>query len=129
MISFRKVVLPVFLATAWISTSEFIRNEFLVKTYWVDHYNGLGLVFPSQPINGAVWGIWSLLFAISIYIMSKKFTLIQTTLLSWFVGFVLMWVAIGNLGVLPFNILYIATPLSFLEVLIATYIIKSLTKD
>jgi len=125
---FKKAILPILLATIWISVSEFVRNELLVKTYWTEHYNNLGLVFPSEPINGAVWGIWSLLFAIAIYIISKKFSLIQTTFLSWFVGFVLMWVVVWNMNVLPNGILLITGPLSVLEAFVATSIIKRLSE-
>ncbi len=124
ILSLKKTVLPIFLATVWISVSEFIRNEFLLKSYWTAHYQQLGLVFPAEPVNGALWGLWSLLFAIAIYIISKKFTLIETTLFSWFIGFVLMWVVPGNLHVLPWAILYLAIPLSLLETFLASYIIK-----
>lgn len=123
----KKTVLPILLATFWISISEFARNEFMLKSYWTEHYEKLGLVFPSEPINGAVWGIWSLLLAISIFIISKKFTLWQTTFLSWLTGFVFMWLVIGNLGVLPFTILVFAVPLSLLEAFLATFIIKKLS--
>ena len=122
----KSTVLPILAATIWISISEFVRNEFLVKTFWTNHYSGLGLTFPSEPVNGAIWGLWSLLFAITIYIISKKFTLIHTTLLSWFVGFVLMWVVIGNLNVLPYGILPWAIPLSLAESFVAAWIIKKL---
>jgi ABC-type Co2+ transport system permease subunit len=60
--------------------------------------------------------------------MAQRFTLIETTLLSWFVAFVLMWVVIGNLLVLPVGILIYAVPLSLLEAFIATLIIKSIDK-
>lgn len=123
----KKTILPVLLATIWISISEFVRNEFLLKTYWTEHYQSLGIVFPAEPINGAIWGLWSLLFAIAIFIISKKFSLLQTTMLSWFVGFVLMWVVIGNMGVLPKGLLYIAIPLSLLEAFLASFIIKKLS--
>jgi hypothetical protein len=122
-----KKIIPVLLAAIWISASEFVRNEFLVKSFWTKHYQELGLTFPSEPVNGVVWGVWSLLFAIAVYIIAKKFTLIQTTLLAWFVGFVLMWVVIGNLGVLPYGLLVYAIPLSFLEAFIATFIIKKVS--
>ncbi len=81
----KKTSLPVLLATIWISVSEFIRNEFLLKSYWTTHYQNIGLVFPSGPVNGAVWGLWSLLFAIAIFIISKKFSLVQTTFLSYYI--------------------------------------------
>jgi len=122
-----KTAAAILIATIWISISEFIRNEFFVKSYWTKHYQSLGLTFPSESINGAVWGIWSLLFAITIYFIAKKFNLIQTTVLSWFAGFVLMWVVIGNLGVLPYGLLVYAIPLSVLEAFIAALIIKKLT--
>ena len=123
----KQTILPILLATIWISISEFARNEFLLKSYWTDHYQSLGLVFPSEPINGAVWGLWSLCFAIAIFIIAKKFSLLQTTLLSWFVAFVLMWISSGNMGVLPFGILPFAIPLSFLEAFLASFIIIKLS--
>ena len=124
----KKTVLPILLATIWISVSEFVRNEFIVKSYWTKHYEKLGLVFPSEPINGAVWGIWSLCFAIAIFFIAKKFSLLQTTFLSWFVGFVLMWIVIWNMNVLPIGLLLFAVPLSLLEAFLATFIIKMLGK-
>jgi hypothetical protein len=126
MTTMKKTVLPIVLATIWISISEFARNEFIVKSYWTEHYQKLGLVFPAEPVNGAVWGLWSLLFAIAIFIISKKFSLLQTTFLSWFVGFVLMWIVAWNLSVLPPEILFIAVPLSLLEAFVASVIIKKL---
>ncbi|MFZ4456959.1 MAG: hypothetical protein ACOYOT_12135 [Bacteroidales bacterium] len=123
----KSAVLPILLATIWICTSEFVRNELLFKSYWTNHYQNLGLTFPSEPINGAMWGVWSLFLAVAIYILSKKFSLIQTLFLSWFMAFVLMWVVIGNMGVLPFQLLYFAIPLSLLEVFVATFILKRLT--
>ncbi len=124
----KKTILPILLATIWISLSEFVRNTFLVHSNWVEHYQNLGLTFPEQPINGAVWGVWSLCFAIVIFIIAKKFSLLQTTLLAWFVGFVMMWLVVGTMGVLPFSILPIAIPLSLLEAFLASFIVKKLTK-
>lgn len=123
----KKTVLPVFLATLWISLSEFLRNEIIFKSYWTEHYESLQLKFPSEPINGAMWGVWSLCFAIGIFILSKKFNLLQTFATAWFFGFVLMWIVIGNLSVLPFGLLPMAIPLSLLETFLATWIIKKLS--
>lgn len=122
----KRTIAPILAATVWITISEFVRNELLFKSYWTEHYEGFGLVFPSGPVNGALWGIWSLLFAVAVFIMAKKFSLIQTTFLAWFVGFVLMWVVVGNLGVLPYGLLFMAVPLSLLEVFLAALIIKKL---
>ena len=121
----RTTILPLFVATLWISISEFVRNEFLLKSFWINHYLSLGLTFPSDSIHGVIWGIWSLLFAIAIFIIAKRFSIMQTTLLSWFIGFVMMWVVIGNLGVLPGGMFFFyGIPLSILESFLATVIIK-----
>jgi hypothetical protein len=124
---FKKTVLPILLATIWISISEFVRNEFLLKSYWTEHYESMGLIFPSEPINGAFWGLWSLCFAIAIFIITKKFSILQTTFLSWFVGFVLMWIVVWNMDVLPSGLLVYAIPLSLFESYLASFIIKKLT--
>ncbi len=87
------------------------------------------MVFPAEPINGALWGVWSLFFAISIYILLQRFNLLQTTLLSWFVGFVLMWVVTYNLGVLPLRLLLFAIPLSVLEAFVAAFLIQLFSGD
>ncbi|MCB9186406.1 MAG: hypothetical protein H6601_06630 [Flavobacteriales bacterium] len=122
----KKTFLPILLATVWISVSEFFRNEFLLKSYWTEHYTNLGLTFPSEPINGAIWGLWSLLYAIGIFLISKGFSLVQTVFISWLMGFVLMWVVTANMAVLPLSILWYAIPLSVLEAFVASFIIIKL---
>lgn len=124
----KNTLLPILAAGIWISISEFIRNEFLFKSYWTDHYNSLGLIFPSDPINGAVWGLWSICYAAVIFIILNRFTLIQTTLISWFAGFVLMWIVTWNMSVLPSKILVFAVPLSLIEAFIASLIIFKIKK-
>ena len=116
----------ILIATIWISISEFLRNEFIVKNWWVEHYQKLGQTFPNEPINGAVWGIWALIFAVSIFILSRKFSFWETVLLAWGNGFLMMWLVIGNLGVLPYGILPVAIPLSLLEAVLAVWIIQKL---
>ena len=129
MKTLKNCFLPILLAAIWISISEFIRNTYLLHNYWTDHYRNLGMTFPEGPVNGAVWGIWSLFFAIGIYIISQKFSLLQTAFLAWFAGFVWMWLVIGNMGVLPFGILPFAIPLSLLEAFLAALIIKKLSAE
>ena len=118
---FRNII-AVILTGIWVNASEFFRNEVLLKTYWIDHYRSLGMTFPSEPLNGMIWVAWGFLFAIAIYIISRKFNLIQTTLISWFMAFVLMWIVTWNLNVLPGAILIYAVPLSLLEAFIGSYI-------
>lgn len=124
----KQAIPSILLSALWISISEFVRNAFLLHKQWQVQYQKLGLIFPEQPVNGAIWGLWSLCFAVFIYILSQKFSLFQTTLLSWFAGFIFMWLVIGNLGVLPFGILPLAIPLSVAEAFVASLIIKKLNR-
>ena len=119
-----KKALGIFLAAIWISASEFIRNEFLLKDYWVEHFRMMGLNFPDSPVNGAIWGLWSLFFAVFLYLINQQFRFWATTLIGWFGGFVLMWIVSANLGFLPVGVLTFAIPLSLLESLIAVWIIS-----
>jgi hypothetical protein len=129
MKQFKTIILPVLLATVWISISEFVRNQFLLKSLWIKHYQELGLTFPAGPVTGAGWGIWSLMFAIAVFIIARKFTLWETTFLSWFVAFPMMWLVLGNLAVLPHMLILYALPLSILESFIAALIVKKLPAD
>lgn len=127
MKSFRVSFMSVFFSTLWIILSEFVRNELLFKSYWLEHYKTLGIVFPSATINNMIWGVWSLLFAVIIHIIMKKFSFIQSCVIAWLFGFVLMWLVIGNLGVLPVKILFFAVPLSLLEIFGACWINQKLS--
>jgi hypothetical protein len=112
----------VMLTGIWVNASEFLRNEVLLKSYWVNHYHSLGMTFPSASKNGIIWVVWGFLFATAIYLISRRFNLVQTALISWFMAFVLMWVVTLNLNVLPIAILIYAVPLSLLESFIGSYI-------
>ena len=114
--------LAILLTGVWVNASEFFRNEILLKTRWVAHYQSLGLTFPSAPRNGMMWILWGFLFAVAIFLVSRRFDLLRTTLLCWLMAFVLMWVVIWNLNVLPVSILVYAVPLSLLEVFVGSYI-------
>jgi hypothetical protein len=119
-------ILSVFI---WLSGMLFIRNEILLKDYRLNHYAELGITFPSEPINGAIWIFWSLLYAILFFILSNKYNLVQTGLLAWFSGFAMMEIVVGNMGVLPFGILIFAIPMSLIEAFVAAFLTKKFGTD
>ena len=116
--------LAVLASGIWINISEFIRNELLLKQQWIGKYESLGLVFPSAPANGAMWALWGFLFAGCVVFLSRKFDFVETVILGWIMGFVLMWIVVGNMNVLPFSILIIAVPWSIIEVGLAAIIAR-----
>jgi hypothetical protein len=119
-------LLAILATTVWISLNEFLRNQLVLIDHWTQHYGSMGLTFPGEPINGAVWGIWSLCFAVAIFFMACRFSLLETSILAWGSGFVLMWLVVGNLGMLPMSILPYAIPWSMVEAFGAVWIVKKL---
>lgn len=118
----KKTILPILLTGIWLNVSGTIRWIYLIEPYWLEKYNYLNLVFPSEPINNIIWMIWGFMFAMVIFILSKKFNLIQTTLLSWFMVYVMMWVIVWNVGVLPTGMLWMNIPLSLLDAYVGAFI-------
>ncbi len=123
---FKKSILPILLAGIWLNISGTIKWIFLIESYWIEKYNDMGIVLPAGLINNIMWMLWGFMFATTIFILSKKFNLIQTTLLSWFVAYGMMWVIVWNVGVLPIGMLWINVPLSLFEVFVGALICKRL---
>lgn len=123
MIYFKKTILPIFLIGVWINISMTIAWLFILESYWVDKYQSLNLVFPTALINNLTWAIWGFMLATIIFILSKKFTVLQTTFLSWFVGFIMLWTILWNISVLPTGMLLFNIPntlfITFVGVLIS----------
>lgn len=113
--------------TLWVNASEFFRNQVLFPDLWVAHYQQLGLVFPSAPVNGAVWGLWGLSFASVLFVLNRFLTWPKAALLGWFVGFAMMWQVLWNLSVLPVRLLPFAAPLSALEALVGSFLVSKLS--
>jgi hypothetical protein len=129
MVIFKRIILPILITGVWINISETVRWIFLAEPFWIEKYQNLNLTFPNDPLNMIVWMIWGFFFATSIFILSRKFNLIQTAILSWFAAFVMMWLIVWNIGVLPTGMLWFNIPLSLLEAYIGAYIcIKFLKK-
>jgi hypothetical protein len=119
-------LLAILATTVWISLNAFPRNQLVLIDHWTAHYTSMGLTFPGEPINGAVWGIWSLCFAVAIFFMARRSSLLETSFLAWGAGFMLMWLVVGNLGMLPMSILPYAIPWSMVEAFGAAWIVKKL---
>ena len=127
MVALRKqLVLAVVGAGIWMNLNEFIRNEILLKQNWIDGFKEIGLIFPSEPINGAIWGLWTMIFVVLLVWLITKFNVFTSAIITWGLGFLLLWLAMWNMGVLPGGILYWAVPWSFIEVYVAGLICAKL---
>jgi hypothetical protein len=121
-----RAIVTIVLTGIWINASEFFRNQVLLLGRWEDHFDSLGLTFPADPKNAAVWVGWGFVFAVVVYAISRRFDLATTTLLGWTTAFVMMWLVTWNLDVLPLGILWFAVPLSLFEAFVAALICRKL---
>jgi len=116
--------MPLLAAAIWIALSEILRNEVLLRSYWVRHYADLGLEFPDAALSGLTWLLWSVCLTGLLWVILRRFALFEGVGVAWFAGFPMMWLVTGNLGVLPFALLLYAVPLSLLETLVAALILN-----
>jgi len=111
-------------AGLWITISEFVRNELLFKSYWVDHFAALNLTFETKPLNGILWTVWSFLVAYLLLVLTSRLSFGRAMLLGWLAFFPTMWITLFNLQVLPLPLLTFAIPLGLIEVAVAILILR-----
>jgi hypothetical protein len=124
----RKVnsVWQVLLLAVWINLSESVRWILYSKPQIDARFQSIGLTLPNNAISGILWMIWGGIIAFMIFIVSQKFTLVQTALFIWVGVFVMHWILLWNYAMLPLGILPVAVPLSLIEIFIAALIAKKL---
>jgi len=127
MTYFKKTILPIILIGLWINISITIGWMLILEGYWVEKFQSLNLVFPTELINNITWMIWGFMLATIIFVISKKFTVFQTTFLAWFVAFVMMWTIVWNIGVLPTGMLLFNIPFTLIVTYIGALICKKIS--
>jgi len=127
MTYFKKTILPIMLIGLWINISITVGWVLILEGYWIEKFQSMNLVFPTGLINNITWMIWGFMLATIIFIFSKKFSLWQTTFLAWFVAFIMMWVIVWNVEVLPTGMLLFNIPNSLFITYIGTLICKRVT--
>jgi hypothetical protein len=124
----KKTFVPILLVGIWINVSETVRWLLIIESYWAEYYKSLDLVFPADPINSIVWMLWGFILASIIFILSKKFKPLQTAFISWLAVFVILWIVLWNIDMLPINILWYNIPLSFIEIYIGVLICNKVSQ-
>jgi hypothetical protein len=127
MTYFKKTILPILITGIWLNISITIGWILILESYWIKKYQSLNLVFPIGITNNIVWMIWGFMLATIVFTLSKKFTVLQTTFLGWFMAFAMMWVIVWNIGVLPTGMLLFNIPNTLFVTYIGAWICKKLS--
>ena len=124
MKNYLKTIWQIFLVSIWINIFETLRWMLFAKPEIDMHFKAANIVLPNEPINNFLWLIWGIIIAVMIFIVSKKFKVLQTTFIVWITVYVMNWIALWNMAVLPINILWLAVSLTFINVLVGALISK-----
>jgi hypothetical protein len=122
MSNFKKAFWQVLLVSLWVNIFETLRWMLFAKPDIDIHFKAANLVLPNEPVNNILWLIWGIIIAVMIFIISKKFKVLQTTFIVWIIVYVMHWIALWNMAVLPINVLWLAVPLNFINVLVGALI-------
>ena len=122
MTNFKKAIWQILIVSLWVNIYETLRWILFAKPDIDMHFKAANLVLPNEPINNFLWLIWGLIIAAIIFIISKKFKVLQTTFIVWIIVYVTHWIALWNMAVLPLNVLWLAVPLTFINVLVGALI-------
>lgn len=124
MKNYKKAIWQILLVSLWINIFESLRWVIFAKPDIEMYFKAANHVLPNQPINNILWMVWGVIIAIMIFIISKRFKLLQTTFIVWITVYVMHWIALWNMAVLPIKILFLAIPLTFINVLVGVLISK-----
>lgn len=124
----KQFLLIVLVTSIWINASEIFRYFVFVmprtKAYWKEAQHSVAEV---DVIIFSIWGLWDTLLTIvlvfvvwlngQVFGKSLQATISSATLV-WAAIFVIFWVASANMGLSSWNILFVALPLSWFEMVI-----------
>jgi hypothetical protein len=120
----KKAIWQVIILSIWINAAETIRWIVFAKPYFISHYQKMNIEPPSGPLYLIIWFVWGVLLALLIYIISRKFSLIETTIIIWLSVYSGIWIMLFNLSLVTFQILFAIAAFCFIEIFIGSLISK-----
>ena len=133
----KKFIIVTLVTSIWINISEVFRYFVFVMPEMRSSLSAVNDVAPMNFIVFSIWGAWdTLLTGLVVFIFwiySQTYgnnirSVVISGTLSWGLLFVLFWVAMVNMGLAKWSILAITLPLSWLELVVASYIASKLYK-
>ena len=126
MTSTMRPVWQIAVLAVWVNLAETVRWVLYSKSRFEAVYRSFGVELPNEPVNGILWMLWGVMIAWIVYALSRRFTLLQTTLITWLAVFVSVWIALWNFALLPLGMLPVVAPLSLLTVYVAALVAQRL---
>ena len=124
MKDFKKAIWQVIILSIWINLAETIRWIAFSKPYFVNHTQNMNIEQPSGPLYLIIWFVWGVLLALLIYIISRKFSFIETTIIIWLSVYSGIWIMLFNQSLVTFPILIAIAAFCFIEIFVGSLISK-----
>lgn len=124
MKKYQKTIWQIFLVSIWINIFETLRWILFAKPDIEVYFKSNNFLLPNESLNNILWLVWGVIIAVMIFIISKRYKVLQTTFIIWITVYVMHWIALWNMAVLPIKILFLAIPLTFINVLVGVLISK-----
>ncbi len=125
MKNYISTIWQIIIISIWINLAETLRWILFAKPYFINHFQNRNIEPPGGPLYLIIWIVWGILLSLIIFIISKKFSLLKSTLIIWFAVFSGIWIMLFNLKVITIPILLILMSFCFMEIFIGTLISKN----
>ena len=135
--SWKKFIIVTLITSIWVNISEVFRYFIIVMPEMRTSLSTINDVAPMNLVVFSIWGLWdtllTALIVFNFWLHSQTFgntlrSVVISGTLSWALLFILFWVAMVNMGLAKWSILAITLPLSWVEMIIASYIASRLYK-
>lgn len=124
MKNYIKTIWLVIIISIWINAAETIRWILFAKPYFLKYFQNRNIEPPGGLLYLIIWLVWGILISVIIFNISKKFSLLKSTLIIWFAVFSGIWIMLFNLKVITIPVLLILMSFCFIEILIGVLISK-----
>lgn len=125
MKNYIKTIWQIIIISIWITIAETLRWILFAKPYFIKHFQNRNIEPPGGPLYLTIWWVWGILLSLIIIIVSKKFSLLKSSLIIWFTTFSGIWIMLFNLKVVSVPILLILMTFCFIEIFIGALISKN----
>jgi len=127
----RQFLMITLITSIWIHISEVFRYFVLIRPRVKSYFEDSTHIADMNLSIFAIWGAWDILLtAVLVFICwlfvqvfdHKLSSIVSSGTLVWIASFLILWIGIANMGLSSWSILWIALPLSWMEMVIGAYI-------
>lgn len=131
----KQFIIITLLTSIWIHLSEIFRYFVFVMSRVQTFFDGKEGIATMDIGIFSIWGVWdTLLTAIMVFVFwlyskvfgNKRSSVLISGTVVWLAVFVIFWVATANMGLSNWNILLITLPLSWVEMIVGSWIASRL---